>query len=338
MSYISWNCRGPGNPRTVRALSDLIRDHKPIFVFLIETISFSNKIEELRIKFGFDHCFSVDRIGRGGGLAILWKQVAQCQVEGYSNNHIDMVFMENNSASWRLSCYYGFPERSKRREAWRLIQRLANISDIPWCIWGDFNDLLFATDKKGLNAHPQYLLVGFGKVIENCQLAEITLKGGKFTWEKGRNTNAWIREKLDRGFATASWMAKFPACSLKVVQAPVSDHQPIILELLNTEISRKEFRFRFENIWLKEPNFIRDVAEIWTSIPVIHLLPKIVEITSFMARWGRSFFHKFREKIRNHKRRLEELVDCENEDRVKEYLSEKEQLNVLLMQKESYWK
>lgn len=73
MSHISWNCRGLGNPRTVHALSDLIRDHRPIFLFLIETISFSNKIEELRVKFGFDYSFSVDKIGRSGGLAVLWK-------------------------------------------------------------------------------------------------------------------------------------------------------------------------------------------------------------------------------------------------------------------------
>lgn len=35
---------------------------------------------------------------------------------------------------------------------------------------------------------------------------------------------------------------------------------------------------------------------------------------------------------------FEELVDCENENRVKEYLSEKEQLNLFLMHEESYWK
>ncbi|XP_074347681.1 uncharacterized protein LOC141686552 [Apium graveolens] len=266
MSHISWNCRGLGKPCTVRALGDLIRDHKPIFVFLSETISFANKIEDLRVKFGFDYCFAVDRVGRSGGLAVLWKQIANCQVAGYSNHHIDMLFMENSTVSWRLSCYYGYPERTRRRESWSLIRRLADISNVPWCIWGDFNDLLFASDKKGTIAHPQYLLDGFRKVIEECQLDEINLRGGKFTWERGRGTNAWVREKLDRGFANAGWLAKFPANNLKVVHAPVSDHEPIVLDLLSTEISKKEWRFRFENIWLKEPDFVKEVSEIWEEI------------------------------------------------------------------------
>lgn len=337
MSYISWNCRGLGKPRTVRALGDMLRDQKPIFLFLIETISVASKIEELRIKFGFDYCFSVDRVGRSGGLAVLWKRIAQCQVDSYSSHHINMLFMNGSTVSWRLSCYYGYPERTRRRESWSLIRRLANISAVPWCIWGDFNDLMVASDKKGQLAHPQYLLDGFCNVIEECQLSEIKLKGGKFTWERGRNTNAWVREKLDRGFASERWLMKFPAHNLKVMHAPVSDHEPIVLEVLSTEVSKKEFRFRFENIWLKEPNFVQEVSEIWSSMSVTHLLPKIIQITSFMARWGRSFFHKFREKIRKHKANLERLVDCTDEDSVQEYLSEREKLNTLLLQEEIYW-
>lgn len=125
----------------------------------------------------------MDRVRRNGGLAVLWKRAAQCQVDSFSSHHIDMLFMENNSVSWRLSCYYGYPERTRQRESWNLIRRLADISNIPWCIWGDFNDLMTTSDKKGKIAHPQYLLDGFSNVIADCQLAEINLTGGKFTWE-----------------------------------------------------------------------------------------------------------------------------------------------------------
>lgn len=305
---------------------------------MIETISYSSKIEELRIKYSFDYYFSVDRTGRSGGLAVLWKQAASCQVDSFSSHHIDMLFMDSNTVSWRLSCYYGYPERTRRRESWNLIRRLANISFVPWCIWGDFNDLMFASDKKGRVVHPQYLLDGFSSTISECQLSEIPLGGGKFTWERGRSTNEWVREKLDRGFSTDSWMNKFPANHLRVVHTSVSDHEPIVLELLSTSVSKITFRFRFENIWLKEPSFIQHVSEIWKTIPLNHLLSKIVEITSFMAQWGRSFFHKFREKIKQHKMNLEKLVDCNNAESMKEYLSEKEKLNTLLLQEEAYWK
>lgn len=128
MSCISWNCRELGNPRTVRALYGLSKDRKPGFLFLVETISFANKIEELRVRFGFDYCFSVDRVSRSGGLAVLWKRSLQCEISGYSQHHIDVIFLENGSASWRLSCFYGYPERTRRRDSWNLIHRSASIS------------------------------------------------------------------------------------------------------------------------------------------------------------------------------------------------------------------
>lgn len=34
----------------------------------MENLSYANTIEKLRAKFGFDHCFSVDRVGKSGVL------------------------------------------------------------------------------------------------------------------------------------------------------------------------------------------------------------------------------------------------------------------------------
>lgn len=203
---------------------------------------------------------------------------------------------------------------------------------------GDFNDLLFASDKDGSNPHPQSLLDGFGKAIEDCQLSELGLSGGRFTWEKSRGTNGWVREKLDRAFASVGWWLKFPLCSLKVFHTSVSDHNPILLELFHVNMSKKVFRFRFENIWLKEVNFIKDVSAVWKELPVAHLLPKLLSVSAYMARWGRTFFHKFREKIKSHKANLDRLVDCTDESSVKEYMLERDKLNNLLFQEEIYWK
>lgn len=171
-----------------------------------------------------------------------------CQVAEYSRHHIDMEFLENNLAAWRMSCFYGLPERTRRRESWDLIRMIAAVSSLPWCIWGDFNDLLYMSDKKGKNKHPQWLINGFKAVLEECHISELALNGGKFTWERGRGTNEWIREKLDRAFATDGWWAKFPLHNLQMLHTSVSDHEPLKLEFLKTDISNRKFRFRFENI------------------------------------------------------------------------------------------
>lgn len=334
MNCLSWNCRGLGSPRTVRALRDLVKEVKPSFIFLMETISFASKIEDLRVKLGYDHCFAVDRVNRSGGLAIIWKNMFSCEVTGYSQNHIDVVVSENNVVVWRMSCFYGFPERSRRKDSWALILRLAGLSPLPWCILGDFNDLMYPSDKKGAIPHPQNLLDGFYKTINECHLSELDLSGGSFTWEKSRGRSTWVRERLDRAFANANWWARFPLCNLKLLHTPVSDHNPILLEFLKLEISKRKFRFRFENMWLKEPGFVAEVSAVWKNLPPVHLLPKLFEVSSFMARWGRSFFHRFREKVQEYKGVMARLADMDEEDNIKEYLAAKECLNTLLYQEE----
>lgn len=66
MILLGWNCRGLGQPRTVRVLKEMLKSHKPDILFLSETLVEGNKIEALASKLGFGKNFSVDRQGRGG--------------------------------------------------------------------------------------------------------------------------------------------------------------------------------------------------------------------------------------------------------------------------------
>lgn len=47
-------------------------------------------------------------------------------------------------------------------------------------------------------------------------MTELDLMGGSFTWEKSRGSKDWVRERLDRAFASTSWWQLFPLCKLKV--------------------------------------------------------------------------------------------------------------------------
>lgn len=95
----------------------------------------------------------MDCAGRGGDLGVLWWNNVACEVSGFSQNHVDIIFLHNSVAKWRLSCFYGFPERTRCQNSWNLIRLLANKSNLPWCIMGDFNDLK--------NSHPRSLMEVF---------------------------------------------------------------------------------------------------------------------------------------------------------------------------------
>lgn len=99
----------------------------------------------------------------------------------------------------------------------------------------------------GSVSHPQHFMEGFRLALEDSSLTELDLGGGKFTWERSRGKKDWVRERLDRAFATASWWKMFPLCNLTVHHTSCSDHDPIQVDLLNVSISKKLFRFKFEN-------------------------------------------------------------------------------------------
>ncbi|KAL8127117.1 hypothetical protein AgCh_014147 [Apium graveolens] len=309
MILTSWNCRGVGNPRSVRCFRDLVKSRPPDFLFLSETLADVGKISDLCGLLGFDKRFSVDRVGQRGGLAVMWKRMVRCKVIGSGINYIDLGFDEGNGFIWRLTCFYGMPERSRRQESWNLLRHLSTISHLPWCVYGNFNDLLYTTDNKEKHPHPQVLMDGFRAALEDCQLSEIDLEGGQFTWEKSRGSPAWVRERLDRAFASQDWWHKFPLCRLSVSHTITSDHDPISLELCHVAFSRKKFIFKFKNAWLREPKFNEEVVSYWKNIPASHFLPKLLSISSFMAQWGHKFFHKFRDKVKAQKIIVDDLVN-----------------------------
>lgn len=204
-------------------------------------------------------------------------------------------------------------------------------------MFGDFNDLLYSRDKKGKHVHPQSLMDDFRNAVDDSSLIELDLKGGDFMWEKSKGTTNWVRERLDRCFENSLWWSKFPLCTLTVFHAITSDHDPIKIELFNTSIPKNQFRFRFKNTWLKEASFHAEVKNYWQNLPALHLLPKLLAVSTFMAKWGREFFNKFREKVLKQKKIIEALKQREDDDRVQSYFEEKDKLHELLIHEEAYW-
>ncbi|KAK5846350.1 hypothetical protein PVK06_002635 [Gossypium arboreum] len=96
-----------GGFEMMTSLEKLVKSNKPDFVFFVETLIHSNKLEELHVALQFDTCFSIDQIGRSDGLAFLWNFQAQVSVWGYSNNHTDLLIKVVGFVKWRLTWFYG---------------------------------------------------------------------------------------------------------------------------------------------------------------------------------------------------------------------------------------
>ncbi|XP_019183755.1 PREDICTED: uncharacterized protein LOC109178674 [Ipomoea nil] len=163
-------------------------------------------METLRIKLGFDSKVCVERTGFGGSLAFFWRITSTASLMSYSNNHIDMEISIPGQPIWRLTGFYGEADRAQRQVTWDLLWQLKAKSNLPWVVAGDFNDISCLSEKRGIHSHPSALIEGFNDALYDCDLVDLGMTGAKFTWEKGRGTEDWVEERLDRVVATMDWM------------------------------------------------------------------------------------------------------------------------------------
>ena len=71
MRALGWNCRGLGNPPSVRALRNLVQQWDPDFEFLSETKLKKRSMEKKKMSVGFINGLIIPSHGRSGGLAFL---------------------------------------------------------------------------------------------------------------------------------------------------------------------------------------------------------------------------------------------------------------------------
>lgn len=286
MSCLAWNCHGLANPRTVRFLKEIINQLRPNLVFLSETMVRREKVDKFCKAIHYAGSFTIDSQGHGGGLALLWKNEGRVEIKGSSNHYIDFEVTCDQVGRWRYTGFYGCPERQRRRESWQIIRNLAAISDLPWCMIGDYNDMMHVHEKQGGRPHERVLLEGFKAAVYESGLDDLGFIGNEYTWEKSRGSRRWVQERLDRGLANQEWHNMFSQATVKVLEVSTSDHMPLFLELNRMRYVPKSRRFKFENMWIKEEQCSKLVQDSWIQNAGRSIVEKVEYCCLKLEEWG----------------------------------------------------
>ncbi|KAL8115005.1 hypothetical protein AgCh_021723 [Apium graveolens] len=238
---------------------------------------------------------------------------------------------------WRYTGYYGFPERGRRTEAWDMLRQLERDSLLPWCIIGDFNDLMTADEKEGGHIHPRALLNGFSEAINDCALIDLGYKGDKFTWERFRGTDKWVVERLDRGFANKEWTELFSNAEVRVHEVSTSDHMPLCLQLNRKVYMPKGRRFRFENMWVQEKECRNIVHECWHNGGEHDLLSKLARCCQRLEEWGGGLIKNLKSKLAFYRKEMQRLKSRRDRGGVSLYNEARWNYLRLLEKQEVFW-
>lgn len=269
----------------------------------------------MRIR--YHGCLSVDceksDKGRRGGLCMMWREPYDLQLVSFYLNHILCMVDDNNQGSgWMCSGLYGWPETSNRMKTWRLLEAIYRTAIKPWVCFGDFNEIMWNTEKCGGNLRSNFYMGLFRDTIARCDLKDLGFTGAPFTWSNGRKGDANIKERLDRVLANDDWLNKFPSRQVRHLPRYKLDHAPVVLEA-STEADdnfefRKPRRFRFEHMWLQHPDFGEAVKTSWrNSFLGDNLMDQLQSCGEKLSQWARTSIGNIMEKKKELYTKLGEL-------------------------------
>jgi hypothetical protein len=187
-----------------------VRAKDPSAVFLIKTWSKSEYLEIIRCHLHLNNKFVVPSSNRGGGLALFWNNNLDVTIKSFSCHHIDMLINEGKEDVWRLTGSYGALETHKRHDTWTLLNRLSHFQNVPWCVLGDFNEIVRLEEMKGRKPRLERQMNAFRETLDYCGLVDLRYSGSHFTWCNNRDppNTTWVH--LDRAVATTDWLNQYP--------------------------------------------------------------------------------------------------------------------------------
>ena len=319
----------------MRALLDVQRSTKPDVFFLSETHLGKAKAETLMRKLGCDRFAYHESDGRSGGLMMCWRSENKIRVFGVTENYIDTIVQEERE--WGLTGLYGEPRWEHKEKTWEVLRSLHGVSQLPWMVFGDFNEILFNHEKEGGRPRTDHQLQAFHVALGDCNLSDLGFHGDMFTWQRGK-----IRERLDHGVSNASWNMLFPNAKLTHEGMVKSDHRPILLDTAGLEDDGvKHSTKRFEARWLKEETVEAMIQAAWARASAHWEGPSFMRKTSMVHDelhvWDRETLKGPMRRMKKLKRELEQKrrgpMTDENLATQKELLVRIE----LLMEQEETW-
>jgi hypothetical protein len=172
----------------------------------------------------------VEGKGKGGGLALWWRDGVEVSVRPWFQYYIDAKIV-TEAGSWRFTGIYGEPKTELREKTWEVLRYLKRQDNLPWICAGDFNEILQQEEQLGINPRNETQMSKFRDCLMDCRLADLGYSGYPFTWDNKRSGPANVQARLDRATATDDYLQLFPLTSVQHIVTEESDHMALLIKV-----------------------------------------------------------------------------------------------------------
>lgn len=151
--------------------------------------------------------------------------------------------------------FYGSPYGNNRSDSWEDLQGLGSNNTLSWCVCGDFNEIMYAFEKKCVLLRYESRMELFHKAFMECGIIDMRYLSSCFTWKREILPENNIHERLDCGVMNEKWLARFPKALVRHLPHSILDHCPLLVQLNDETKLRGNRIFKFEAWWTIEDSF-----------------------------------------------------------------------------------
>jgi hypothetical protein len=139
--------------------------------------------------------------GKGGGLALYWKEDTVVSLINFGVHHIDVKITEPDALIWRCTFVYGEPKAQDIPEMWKLIRRIETDVREPWLMVGDFNEAMWQHEHLSATKRNEKQMQIFCEALSDCNLHDLGYSGLPWTYNNKQKDKKNVRIRLDRAVA-----------------------------------------------------------------------------------------------------------------------------------------
>ncbi|KAL0402138.1 UNVERIFIED_CONTAM: hypothetical protein Slati_4243700 [Sesamum latifolium] len=230
-----WNVRGLNSIAHRHAVGQLVRDRGVQFLGILETRVRRGSVQAVRAGLLPTWSWFDDYSGPGGRIWLAWDAVevsVEVLMVAAQFVHCRLVNKRMFSTSL-ISVVYGECDPVRRRLLWGELQTIsAAIVDVPWCVLGDFNIVVDASESRGRTAEVTHAMAEFREFISEAALVHLPFTGVPLH--------------------LAQLQCRQPKSVAAIGQSSGAQRRP------------KGGIFRFDNFLASQPGFLHSVRQVWS--------------------------------------------------------------------------
>jgi len=247
-----------------------------------------------------------------GGIWLLWNdENVEVSIIAKEPRIMHCLVLDKLTAKECLiSAVYAPAQESRKDDFWQHLKQLHHSIDKPWCIMGDFNEMLSPSEKIGGIVLSPIKVQRLSDFLHYSHSYDATVQGRLFTWKKLLQGQL-LYEKLDRVLFREDCLQLFSNYLITNGSFTCSDHAYVFLNTEPVHAPQRGTSFKYQHSWVHYQDTHYVVKRNWkASIPgtsMYQVAQKLKKIKIHLKRWSKRTFGNFRYKLERNEEKLQEV-------------------------------